>query len=98
MVDKAAAQTPVVAQAYGDDNRLWSDEDYAKDTRWREPVAPPAMVGGDTLIGEDDPVEITDALEVVSVWGHPDEDEVPRAWAEKREPNWVAPTAEGTPR
>jgi acyl dehydratase len=50
----------LVAQAYGDDNPLWSDRDYAAATRWREPIAPPAMVGGDTLIGEDDPVEITD--------------------------------------
>src|SRR5262249_51385126 len=33
---------------------------YAGTTRWGEPIAPPAMVGGDTLIGEDDPVEITD--------------------------------------
>jgi len=31
------------------------------------------------------------ALEVVSVWGHPDQDEGPRAWAEKREPNWAPP-------
>jgi enoyl-CoA hydratase/carnithine racemase len=31
------------------------------------------------------------ALEVVSVWGHPDQDEGPRAWAEKREPKWAPP-------
>jgi len=29
--------------------------------------------------------------ELVSVWGHPDQDEGPRAWAEKREPRWLAP-------
>jgi acyl dehydratase len=51
----------IVAQAYGDDNPLWIDREYAAATRWREPIAPPAMVGGDTLIGEDDPVEITEA-------------------------------------
>jgi enoyl-CoA hydratase/carnithine racemase len=28
------------------------------------------------------------ALELVSMWGHPDQDEGPRAFAEKREPNW----------
>ena len=50
----------IVAQAYGDDNPLWSDRDYAAATRWREPLAPPAMVGGDTLIGEDDSVELSD--------------------------------------
>src|SRR5258708_8468667 len=31
------------------------------------------------------------ALEVVGVWGHPDQDEGPRAWAEKREPRWAVP-------
>jgi enoyl-CoA hydratase len=31
------------------------------------------------------------AREVVSVWGHPDQDEGPRAWAEKREPRWADP-------
>jgi acyl dehydratase len=55
----------IVAQAFGDDNPLWSDRGYAAATRWREPIAPPAMVGGDTLIGEDDPVEITDAERVL---------------------------------
>jgi enoyl-CoA hydratase/carnithine racemase len=38
------------------------------------------------------------ALEVVSVWGHPDQDEGPRAWAEKREPKWAAPKAQGAQR
>ena len=51
----------LVAQAYGDDNPLWSDREYAAATRWHEPIAPPAMVGGDTLIGEDDPVELDEA-------------------------------------
>ena len=49
----------IVAQAYGDDNPLWSDREYAARTRWREPIAPPALVGGDTLIGEDDAVELS---------------------------------------
>jgi enoyl-CoA hydratase/carnithine racemase len=31
------------------------------------------------------------AREVVSVWGHPDQDEGPRAFAEKREPRWARP-------
>ena len=51
----------IVAQAYGDDNPLWGDREYAATTRWREPIAPPAMVGGDTLIGADDKVELTGA-------------------------------------
>ncbi len=43
----------ITARAYGDDNPLWSDPDYAKASRWGEPIAPPALVGGDSLIGED---------------------------------------------
>ncbi|NUP31232.1 MAG: enoyl-CoA hydratase/isomerase family protein [Streptomycetaceae bacterium] len=31
------------------------------------------------------------AKELVSMWGHPDQEEGPRAFAEKREPQWVAP-------
>ncbi|MDV8071024.1 hypothetical protein R4P64_31390 [Rhodococcus sp. IEGM 1366] len=48
----------IVAQAYGDDNPLWSDRDYAAGTRWGVPIAPPVLVGGDTLIGEDEITEI----------------------------------------
>jgi acyl dehydratase len=43
-----------VAECYGDDNPLYCDPDYAATTRWEGPIAPPAMVGGDTLIGEDE--------------------------------------------
>ena len=32
------------------------------------------------------------ATELVSVWGHPDQEEGPKAFAEKREPQWVDPT------
>jgi len=30
----------------------------------------------------------------VSVWGHPDQEEGPRAFAEKREPQWVDPVGD----
>jgi acyl dehydratase len=43
-----------VAVAYGDDNPLWCDPDYGIKTRWEGPIAPPPLVGGDTLIGEDE--------------------------------------------
>jgi len=43
-----------VAHAYGDDNPLWCDPTYATATRWGGPIAPPHLVGGDTLIGEDE--------------------------------------------
>jgi acyl dehydratase len=46
-----------VAEAYGDDNPLWCDPDYGRGTRWGSPIGPPHLVGGDTLIGED---EVTD--------------------------------------
>jgi acyl dehydratase len=43
-----------VAESYGDDNPLWSDPAYATASRWAGPLAPPHLVGGDTLIGEDE--------------------------------------------
>ncbi len=46
-----------VARSYGDDNPLWCDPGYAAGTRWRGPIAPPPLVGGDSLIGEDDLTE-----------------------------------------
>jgi acyl dehydratase len=47
-----------VAMAYGDDNPLWADPDYGRKTRWGGPIAPPPLVGGDTLIGEDEVPEV----------------------------------------
>ncbi|WP_261567322.1 hypothetical protein [Frankia gtarii] len=43
-----------VAMSYGDDNPLWCDEEYAAGTRWNGLIAPPPMVGGDTIVGEDE--------------------------------------------
>ena len=59
-----------VARAYGDDNPLWCDSDYAKRTRWGGPIAPPHLVGGDTQVGEDevtalDPETIKEVLSVM---------------------------------
>ena len=34
--------------------------------------------------------------ELVSMWGHPDQEEGPRAFAEKREPEWQPPAGGGT--
>jgi acyl dehydratase len=47
-----------VAVAYGDDNPLWCDPAYGPTTRWGNAIAPPALVGGDTLIGEDEVTEV----------------------------------------
>jgi enoyl-CoA hydratase/carnithine racemase len=33
------------------------------------------------------------AKELASLWGHPDQEEGPRAFAEKREPKWAPPEA-----
>lgn len=35
------------------------------------------------------------ASEIVGLWGHPDQDEGPRAFAEKREPKWAEPKVAG---
>ncbi len=43
-----------VANAFGDDNPLWCDPAYGATTRWEGPIAPPHLVGGDSLIGEDE--------------------------------------------
>ena len=50
----------IVAECYGDDNPLWGDPDYAAKTRWEGPIAPPALAGGDTLVGEDEVTELDD--------------------------------------
>src|SRR5262252_1743275 len=47
-----------VAEAYGDDNPLWCDPAYAAKTHWGGPIAPPVLVGGDTLVGEDEVTEV----------------------------------------
>jgi acyl dehydratase len=47
-----------VAEAYGDPNPLWFDEGYAASTCWQLPLAPPPLVGGDSLIGEDEVQEV----------------------------------------
>jgi acyl dehydratase len=41
-----------VAESYGDDNPLWWDSSH--ESRWDGPIAPPHLVGGDTLIGENE--------------------------------------------
>ena len=50
-----------VAEAYGDDNPLWCDPEYAKTTVWGGPIAPPHLNGGDTLIGENEVTHLDDA-------------------------------------
>jgi acyl dehydratase len=49
-----------VAIAYGDDNPLWCDPSYGPSTRWGGPIAPPPLVGGDTLVGEDEVAAVPD--------------------------------------
>jgi hypothetical protein len=39
-----------VAISYGDDNPLWCDPDYAAAWRWKSPIAPPPLIGGDSRI------------------------------------------------
>ncbi len=49
-----------VAEAYGDDNPLWCDPDYATSTRWGGPIGSPCINGGDTLIGHNEVLELGD--------------------------------------
>ena len=48
-----------VAESYGDDNPLWFDPD--RPSPWGGPIAPPALVGGDTIVGEDEELDLDDA-------------------------------------
>jgi acyl dehydratase len=52
----------IVAEAYGDDNPLWADPDYASKSVWGGPLAPPPLVGGDSLIGEDEVTAVPEGL------------------------------------
>ncbi len=54
-----------VAEAYGDDNPLWCDPEYARVTRWAGPIASPHLVGGDTLIGEDEVTVLPDDVQAL---------------------------------
>src|SRR3982074_2591900 len=47
-----------VAECYGDANRVWWDEDYAGSSVWGGVIAPPPLVGGDSLIGVDEVAEV----------------------------------------
>ncbi|WP_319453330.1 MULTISPECIES: hypothetical protein [unclassified Mycobacterium] len=49
-----------VAESYGDPNPLWSDAEYAAKSRWQGTIAPPALIGGDTLVGEDEVTSLSD--------------------------------------
>ncbi len=48
-----------VAHSYGDPNPLWCDPEYAAKSVWGQSIAPPALIGGDTLIGEDEITELS---------------------------------------
>jgi len=50
----------IVAESYGDDNPLWCDPDHAARSVWGGPLAPPPLVGGDSLIGEDEVAAVPD--------------------------------------
>ncbi len=48
-----------VSIAYGDDNPLWCDPEYGTHTVWAGPIASPVLVGGDSLIGDDEVTEVS---------------------------------------
>ena len=58
--------------------------------------SPAAMAASKRALWRALELGLTDAcragsLDLVSMWGHPDQEEGPRAFAEKREPNWNEP-------
>jgi enoyl-CoA hydratase len=58
--------------------------------------SPAAMAATKKALWEALELGLTDACRngsghIVSLWGHPDQDEGPRAFAEKREPRWAPP-------
>ncbi|HEU5306695.1 MAG TPA: hypothetical protein VFW97_05165 [Acidimicrobiia bacterium] len=50
----------IVAESYGDDNPLWCDPEHATASVWGGPLAPPPLVGGDSLVGEDEVTAVPD--------------------------------------
>jgi acyl dehydratase len=46
------------AHAVGDDNPLWCDSEYARETKWGSVIAIPSMVGGDCVTGIDEVTEV----------------------------------------
>ena len=58
--------------------------------------SPAAMAASKKALWRALELGLTDAcragsVDLVSMWGHPDQEEGPRAFAEKREANWAAP-------
>jgi enoyl-CoA hydratase/carnithine racemase len=58
--------------------------------------SPAAMAATKKALWEALELGLTDACRngashLVTLWGHPDQDEGPRAFAEKRPPNWAPP-------
>ena len=58
--------------------------------------SPAAMAASKRALWRALELGLTDACragsqDLVSMWGHPDQEEGPRAFAEKREANWAAP-------
>jgi hypothetical protein len=60
-----------VAESYGDDNPLWFNDTYATKSRWDGIIAPPPMVGGDTLIGQDEVLAVPDHQQREQLRGDP---------------------------
>ena len=60
--------------------------------------SPAAMAASKRALWRALELGLTDAcragsMDLVSMWGHPDQEEGPRAFAERREPNWITPDA-----
>ncbi len=99
-IDAARAyELGIISEVVGDPDALRSRADELARTIARN--SPAAMAATKRALWGALELGLTDAgragaAEIVSMWGHPDQEEGPRAFAEKREPRWARP--DGAPR
>jgi hypothetical protein len=73
-----------------------ADYETVPDATFFDPHVSVGQVTAIEVIGLSQELGLTDACRLgaqhlISVWGHPDQVEGPRAFAEKREPRWKDP-------
>jgi enoyl-CoA hydratase len=87
-----ARQLGILSEVVDPPERLWERAQELAETIARN--SPAAMAATKRALWGALELGLTDACrqgsrELVSLWGHPDQTEGPRAWAERREPRWA---------
>lgn len=96
-IDAARAyELGIISEVVGDPDALRSRADEL--ARMIARNSPAAMAATKRALWGALELGLTDACragaaEIVGMWGHPDQEEGPRAFAEKREPNWAVSSA-----